>query len=389
MKGRREMKRISSLICAMMLFLCLFSCYAAAEAEWIKANPPVTMPYAKPVLDGFVKESEGWSAPALFNNDTVGFFWGFNPLAVNGKMYFAYDDDGIYFAASITEQSYIEHNDQNGDPKIYEGDGFVPSTGEDKINVQPGGIRDYGWNGDVLTLMIDPCGALAKAGMDANDDYTAWYDISLFEDGKVHVYRGKVSPDEITSKCKAKGKTITDGWCVEVFIPWDVILKDTETASSGKVKLKKEEVTASGSSSRAAVMYMDRFVDPDSELVDTWGRYITVAETTTAGTPGNMSSGDNIGAFGLLLNNGEKPVSETSQVSEKTVLVTDEKGNAVTDSNGKQITEKAKDASTTKAAATGKGNSAISAQTFDAGISAAIGAVLVSAIGFSFGKKRK
>ena len=366
------MKKICAMICVILICVSGFSLAAGAEAEEIKANPPVTVTYAKPTIDGSINDSEGWSSPALFNNDTVGFFWAFNPLAAQGKLYFAYDDEGIYFAAAITEKDYIEHNDQNGDPRVYEGDGFVPSTGEDKIDVQPGGIRDYGWDGDVLTLMIDPCGKLVEAGMNGNQDYSAWYDISLFKDGKVHIYRGKISPDEITSKCKAKGKTITDGWSVEVFIPWDIILKDAETASAGKVKLTKADVAAAGASSRAAVMYMDRFVDPDSGLVDTWGRFITVAETTTSGAPGWLSSGDNIGAFGLVLNNGERPAQESGS---------DPEGDPASEKTG---------AATTKTASTGKGkNNNTSAQTFDAGMAAAFGCMLVSVLGVTFGKKRK
>lgn len=385
------LRRIICVLSAVLLCMSALSLAGSASGEGVKANPPVTVPFAEPVIDGSISKNEGWSAAADFSDDTCGYFWAFNPLSTYGSLYFAYSDEGLFFAADLTERDYLEHNDQNGDMRVYEGNGFVPCTGEDNVNVQTDGSRDYGWNGDVLTLMIDPCGKLAGAGLDGNQDYSAWYDIGFFVNGKVRIYRGKVSPGEITSVCRSKAKKTAGGWCVEVFIPWSEIIRDTAAVLDGRAEIAEDEVTKGGAVSRAAVMYMDRFLDPDSDLVDTWGRFITVADLTTNGTPGHMSSGDHIGGYGLVLENGERPAQESSSVS--TAAESSEPVQAENESGTSSASERPEVAAqeqTTKNAATQdvKGTH-VSAQTYDAGIAAFAGALIVSAIGAVYGKKRK
>lgn len=406
------MKRLTALLAVILAFASLLSVSIFADPNEITENPPIQMPYASPVIDAVIDENEGWSAPALFDNSTVGYFWAHQTLTTSADLYFAYDDNGIYVGADIIERDFVSAIDQNGNPADYVGNYFIPSTGEDDIN--PSGDRnDYGWNGDVFIFAIDPLGQFNEAGFMANSDYTAWYCIGLFEDGSSRMYRSKVNYGEITNQVKLGAKTTEEGWTLEAFIPWEIIVKDAEDMGFGDVTVTEEDMIKNAATSRATVMYMDRFFDTEGEIVDTWGRYITVPQYTSAGIAGPMSSGDCVCAYGLTLvnageqsadqqdttdsgstdNNTSVPDDTTSEVN-NSVSTTDTAKNE--DSNNSETGTVSKTPTTTKTpatnkntATTNKNNPASSAQTFDAGIAVAIGVLAISVVGIIYLKKRK
>ncbi|MBQ4601821.1 MAG: hypothetical protein IJB24_03070, partial [Clostridia bacterium] len=204
-----------------------------------------------------------------------------------------YDDEGLYYAADITDS------------------GFVPATGYDDID-NNGTTRNYGFNGDVFTLMIDPLGLFEQKTYLS----TVWYNVALFEDGTARMYRSKANEGEITTGAVVRGAKTLGGWTFEAFIPWDVIVYDVETLTSSKLSPALEEVVKSGAVNRASVMYVERYKEIDKTL--THGRYLTVCETAYDGT--SFTKGLVQGMpkyFGLNLVNGE---AEEHSWSEWTVV---------------------------------------------------------------------
>ena len=314
------MKRIAMLL-AVLMIMSVLPIMSVAAPTYIVENPPITMPKSSPVVDGVIEDGDGWSAKGDFNYDTTGHYWSHQQLSTTADLYFAYDEDGIYFAGDIVERDYIEAIDQNGNMAEYIGNGFIYSTGEDDINFdEEDGYSEYGWNGDIFTLMIDPLDMLSDAGYSANTDCTPWYNIGLFleEDGTetARVYRSQINLGEVTGvdgiQAAGHKKTgETDGWVVEAFIPWDVIIQDISDISFGEINIEKEDLIAEGANFTAAILYLDRFYDQEAEMYETWGRYITVCAMCDDGTPGYLSAGDCVKAMGLtLVTGGESVVVE-------------------------------------------------------------------------------
>ena len=272
------MKKFARIISIILCLLTILPYITFGYSTSIEENDPVDMPRCSPLIDGTIEE-EYWSDPAYLNGPTAGHFWGSNDLTSEAKLYFAYDDTGLYFAADITD------NDQLS--------GFTYCTGYDDIN-NSGSTRPYGFNGDVLTLMLDPLGVYEQKTY----PYTVWYNVGLFEDGSIRVYRSRVNEGEITSSCTAAGSVTENGWKFELFIPWSVIISDSNAISSSKITVTNDELIAPDAVSRASVMYMDR---ADG---DTWGRFITVCEKTYDGYDGCVTNGTSPKTYGLKLVNG-------------------------------------------------------------------------------------
>ncbi len=283
------MKKIA-LILAVLMILSVFPLTLYAGPDYIIENDTISMPKATPTVDAVISEEDGWSEKAFFNIDTASNFWSGNPLTTTADLYFAYSDEGLYFAGDITDESHAGGNN------------FVYSTGEDDID------DTYGWNGDVFTLMIDPLDGLFSAGYFGNSDYTPWYHIGLFKntDGSesARMFRNKVNEGELTAQdgVICAGKSTENGWLVEAFIPWSVIAADIYDISVGGVDISVEELAADGANFSGAIMYHDRYL-MSSGKVDTWGRYVTVCETCQDGTPGYWSAGVCIKALGLNMVN--------------------------------------------------------------------------------------
>lgn len=267
-------KRILStfLACLMLISAFVFMGVGSAASQ----NPDVVMPMADPVIDGVIEDSGAWSEAAAFNEDTVSNFWSGNALNSSAKLYFAYSMKGLYFAADI------EDND------------LIYSTGYDNID------DDYGFNGDVMTLMLDVLGLFERS----ETQVTPWYNFGIFEDGSVKCFRSRANDADITETVILAGELTDNGWRFESFISWNDIIADAKAA--GGFDINGLDLISKDSASRAALMYMDRY-QKNSTTVDTWGRYITICDTTHDGWAGSDTSGYTAKSFGLILKNGDKP----------------------------------------------------------------------------------
>ncbi len=268
--------RIAALVLCMLTLLPTF---VFGYHDRVEPNPDVEMPKSTPTVDGNIESDGTWSAPANLNDATLGRFWGLNEPTSTAKVYFAYDASNLYFAADI-----IDCDDRNY---------TVPSTGYDNVDNQ-GTSKPYGFNGDVMCLMLDPMGSFEK---NTKTQTTPWYNVGIFADNTVKVYRSQVSEKDITSSVSAKGMITGDGWHFEVAIPWSVIVAD---AKSLGLTVTQAQLAAIGSTSRAACMYMDRYVT-DTGATDTWGRFITVCDKTYDGYSGTATNGTGAKSYGIIL----------------------------------------------------------------------------------------
>ncbi|MBQ4602797.1 MAG: S-layer homology domain-containing protein [Clostridia bacterium] len=266
-------KRILSTFLACLMLLSAFVFTGVSSAA---QNPDIIMPMADPVIDGIIEESGAWSDAAEFGEDTVSNFWSGNALNSSAKLYFAYSMNGLYFAADITDNDLIY------------------STGYDNID------NDYGFNGDVMTLMLDALGLFETS----DTQVTPWYNFGIFEDGSIKCFRSRANDADITDSISLAGGLTDKGFRFEALISWNDITADAKEA--GGFDVDGLSLIAKDSTSRASAMYMDRY-QKNSTTVDTWGRYITVCDTTYDGWAGSDTSGYTAKSFGLVLVNGSKP----------------------------------------------------------------------------------
>ncbi len=271
------MKRSIKLTALLLCMLMLLPTFVFGYHNGIVENDPVSMPKASPAIDGSIEDTGAWSDPAYLNDPTLGHFWATRPLTFTAEAYFAYDDSNLYFAADI--------HDNDADS------GFVPTTGYDNVD------DDYGFNGDVMTLMLDALGVFERSSYQS----TPWYHVGIYSDGRVGVYRTKGNNGDITSSCSTAGTRTEDGWRFEVSIPWSLIVSDVSKASSNKLSATQAKLATVGSVSRAACMYMDRYYTANG-TVSTWGRFITVCDKAYDGTVGVDTGGVNAKTYGLTLN---------------------------------------------------------------------------------------
>ncbi|MBQ7161864.1 MAG: S-layer homology domain-containing protein [Clostridia bacterium] len=304
------MKKTAILLACIML-IGVLPLFSSAGGTYIVENDPVMTPFASPEIDGEIGQYEGWSSPALFNADTAAPFWRFMAQTTDAKLYFAYSREGLYFAAKIVEHELVAAKDQNGVMRDYEGNGFVYSDGFDTDGDETR-VTSYGWNGDVMTLMVDPGRLVFLNSRSPSRANTVWYNIGLFhgEDGDYpRVYRSQVNYGEITGEVGCAGHKVGNGWTVEVMIPWEIIAEDINILAPRLERdITAEELWSGAYLIKAAAMYMDRFYDEEQRAVETWGRYVTVCEKCTDGTPGWATSGPVAKSLGLTLVLGDKPV---------------------------------------------------------------------------------
>ncbi|MBQ4562486.1 MAG: hypothetical protein IJA55_09185 [Clostridia bacterium] len=420
------MKKFIAIVATLLILVSSMAVNVMASAEGIIENPPINVPAMSPTIDGTINENEGWSVSALMNYDTLGFYWHVNPLTMDGNVRFAWDNDNLYYCGKIVD-GLETHHEITGEliPAGY--NQFLYSEGEDWIDVNPDNPADnYGFDGDIFGIIIDPLSVMLDAGYNGNQDYTPWYLIGLFEGDVAKMYRNKINEGEITDQVKVAGHKTTDGWHFEAAIPWDIIIKDVEDITFGECVIDKADLLKENAYIRLGAMYHDRFDDPEAGERSTWGRFVTCPTTLATGMSGNGSSGDNVLSCGINLYlqapeggqdttapNGDEGGQDTTtatpdgddNTSAETetafVEVTDDKGNAVTDASGNKVTQKvtvkvtskatskATAKATTKKATTGTTTGGNAAQTFDIGIAIALGALATSGIGFVATKKRK
>ncbi|MBQ7499545.1 MAG: hypothetical protein IJT91_01485 [Clostridia bacterium] len=273
---KRSLRFIAVILAVMMI---IPASVITAFHNYVEQNPDIDMPLAVPVIDGEIEDNGSWSEAAMLESATVGYFWSTNPMTTNGTLYFAYDEDNLYFAADI--------NDSNST------NNFVYSTAYDNID-NSGSSHPYGFNGDIVTLMLDPLGVFEKQAY----SHTAWYNVGLFAGDQIRVYRSNANEGEITSSVSCAGKRTNVGWRFEIAIPWSTVISDAKTIFPG-ANVDKARISQLNAFTRASVMYMDRYVS--GGRVSTWGRFMTVCEETYDGYSGTATSGYSPKSFGLML----------------------------------------------------------------------------------------
>ena len=400
------MKKFSAILVCVLVLAMTFAMTVSAGPEGIIENDPITVAHGTPTIDGNINDNEGWSISALMNAETLGYYWGQNPLTMDGNVKFAWDDNNLYFSANIIEGLSAV---RVADGYVFEegANQFNYSTGEDWIDVNTSDPTDhYGYDGDVFGLFLDPLNVFLEYGYTGNQDYTPWYLVGLFEGDVAKMYRQKINKGDITDQVQIAGHKTDKGWCFEAAIPWDIIIKDVEDMCYGEFSIDKTQLLANGALVKASCMYQDRFIDPEAGEVATFGRYITAPTTLPDGNPGHAGSGDHAMSCGITLTlskevKGPESTETTTAAADSTsaetetafVDVTDAQGNVVTDASGNKVTQKVTVKSTgkttTKKATTGTSTGGNAAQTFDIGIAVALGALATSGIGFVATKKRK
>ena len=454
------MKKSIILLCVVLCLATILPLSASAAAWRIDENPIIVLPNTVPTIDGVINDNEGWSQSGWLNEMSAIGAWNTNPLTGTIEFNFAYSPEGLYVAAHVVEigAAYIvRYYDEDGftaydavfaDPNAgsytctpggypshtpdgdsidyylvdpattsapvgivpkncftytFSGNSFQLASGEDDID------GEYSFNGDVIGISIDLLGAWEADGFLSNTDYLPQYNFSLFEDGSVKVARGtSTNNGEITEMCKAAGTQTADGAVFEVMIPWEVIVEDQNDLGAIlglSTEFTIEDVTAPGAVHRASVLWQDRFFDEEAGQVDTWSRWITVCQTTAAGTRGYNSA---IASMGLKLqiSGGTDTPAVTDPVvtdpatpdsADSNTPETKPAGPNNSDSDDTTSTKvpetTKKGVTTTKPASTKKTttttNKDTATQTFDAGIAVALGALATSALGAVYSKKRK
>ena len=297
------MKKLSAILLTACMLITSLAMFVNASPHGIIENDPVSVPTATPTVDGVIDAADGWSEPAKMDYDTCGFFWQHNPMSSKADLYFAYDEEGLYYAADITEG--LECFDERTGEDMTGRNNFVYSTGEDWIDVNPDDPTEhYGYDGDVFGLLVDPAEGMINAGF--SSDYTPWYMIGLFEgeEGDVaKMYRQKINKCDITAEegVEVAGAKTEAGWRFEAKIAWDIIIADLEAITYGDVVLTVDDIIGNGAISKVAAMYQDRFYDEEAGEVATWGRYVTAPTSQVDGTPGHMGSGDLVQSCGITL----------------------------------------------------------------------------------------
>ena len=285
------MKKIISIILTAVMLLSVFVITSAAKTQ---REQVITAGKATPTVDANIDLNEGWSAPLYLNTMSMTNCWSTAPQTTEGVMYFAYSEEGLYYAADIVEDVHavlMTGEDTDGI------NSFIYSTGEDDID------HSYGYNGDVFVLAFDVERMWYNAGYDGNSSYTPWYCVGLFEDGAKMYRQIKRNGLDITEKVEVEAVVTEKGWRLEAYIPWDVIIEDVEICATREpITYSKEMLAAGDYTIYAQAVYHDRFYDPEMGEVDTWSRYAAIAEYLPDGRPGTHSSSINIPCYGLTVN---------------------------------------------------------------------------------------
>ncbi|MBQ3183906.1 MAG: S-layer homology domain-containing protein [Clostridia bacterium] len=267
------MKKIIFLIISVIMLSALPLCINAGS-DYIIPNPPVTVEITSPTVDGNITKTEGWSEPVYMNEDTMEYLSKNRPLNIFGEVYFALDWHGFYLAADIKENVSAYAPDSNP-PAI-----GVPMTAglvyaDDKIG--------NGQNGDCFSIGIDVLDIMrTNPGVDVGERYTVGpnYSVYIYKDGSFRVYgfddNGNVT--DITEHVVIEGKAIDEGWCFEIWIPWQEIVCDIEYLTLNKSKPEIEDILSDGAIVRVGTEYYDRWILSESGVAVLYNRYYTAEE---------------------------------------------------------------------------------------------------------------
>ncbi|MBE6687608.1 MAG: DUF4690 domain-containing protein [Ruminococcaceae bacterium] len=246
--------RILSVLMVVLFMLSSLSVAAYNLDDYLPYDGEVGSAVVKnstPTVDGSVSASEGYSAPVTLNYKNMPTYWSASSRCIiNADVYFAWDDNGLYVGANIT------------DPTL------LLSTGDD--NVVDSENEEYGFNGDVFVFAIDPLKACYDIGMTSTGERTAWYCMSIGENDEFMCYSTNHigASGDITKQVNgAAKKTGETSWSVECMIPWSMICDDTDAVTYGDVRLDEEDLAKAGVYSKCGVIYMDRAIANEETLI--------------------------------------------------------------------------------------------------------------------------
>ncbi len=290
------MKIFKLMLCIIISLILLMPLVAFAGYRVpIVQNDPVAIPTAKPVIDGVIGENEGWSDPAMMKDENVKYCTDFDvPFSTEAEIYFAYDENGLYYGADITELSEVNGRVTNNE--------FSYSTGEDTLDLTLPYLENVvGFNGDVFIFGLDPLGLYMQNGYISATDYTVWYCVGVFEGDEARMFRTRANTGDITDLVTIEGMGTDYGWSFEAYIPWTQIIEDMEAYTYGRVSCEVEDLIQGGAQHRSTVIYMDRYFSPEWEEVATRAKYMLACTTTHTGEPSHLLSGDFGALYGLDL----------------------------------------------------------------------------------------
>lgn len=191
-----------------LLLVCLvFVALLAVPTASAKADFEIVAQYGTPVVDGVILEGEySEQSKVVMDADTAS-AWVGEVGDSSVTWYFAWDEGGLYYAGTINDTT-PSYRGENG----------------------------Y-WVGiDCLELAVNP--ARAIKGNKSNEGI--FFSFGATKSGKVvawrHNYLDGLVSDEITGAATGHEKG-TEGYTIEVYIPWSLVRMDTDCTIPGKTSL--------------------------------------------------------------------------------------------------------------------------------------------------------
>lgn len=194
-------KLILIAVCAVVLTaLCMPAASAKADFEMVAQ-------YGTPTVDGEASEGEYSTESTYVMNAKTASAWVGEVGSSSVTVRFAWDETGLYYAATINDTT----------PSYRGEDGY--------------------WVGiDCLEIAVNPAHAIP-----ANDKNEGiFFSFGATKNGKVvgwrHNYLDGLVSDEITGAAKGHKKG-SDGYTIEVCLPWELVLMETACTIGGKTDL--------------------------------------------------------------------------------------------------------------------------------------------------------
>ena len=196
------MKRVAFLTLCLILLVTV-----AVPAATAKADFEMVAQYGTPVVDGVISEGEYSPESTYVMNAETASAWVGEVGASCVTWYFAWDEGGLYYAGTINDTT----------PSYRGEDGY--------------------WVGiDCLEIAVNPAHAIP-----ANDSNEGiFFSFGATKSGKVvgwrHNYLDGLVSEEITGAAKGHKKG-SDSYTIEVYIPWELVMMDTDCTIGGKTDL--------------------------------------------------------------------------------------------------------------------------------------------------------
>lgn len=271
------MKRIVALLLITAMLISALGCYINAGTDYIKANRELFIELSTPTVDGTVSEYESWYGPLYMNEDTLNFERRDRPLSMFGKLYFAVDSEGLYFAAEISED--ITAYDPEAEVSAVHNK-ITPSTLE--------AVEQNNFNGDVFALTVDVLDTMISKGYSAAIDRVPEYLVTFCEDGTFRVKKPNGRTDLLPTDIEIKGSYSEYTMQFEMCIPWEIIIEDIFMLTFRNDELSVEDIVMDYSTIRLGAVYYDRYMDEEKGEMVNYNRYVTAPdEFYYSSTPGH------------------------------------------------------------------------------------------------------